>query len=121
MTEMIPTAPKVIRGKVMPSSPEITSKFGGFIFYDVIHLADISRCFFNCYYILKVACDAQGCFGFHIYSGTSRYIIKYNRKVGSLGNRFIMLINPFLGRLVIIRTNRQDTVDATPIPLPSGL
>ena len=29
LTDMIPTAPKVIKGKVIPSSPEITSKLAG--------------------------------------------------------------------------------------------
>lgn len=33
MTEIMPTAPRVIRGKVMPSSPEITSKLAGLFWW----------------------------------------------------------------------------------------
>ena len=78
-------------------------------------MRNIAGCFFNSNYILKIAGNPQSSFSSHIYPRTSRNIIQYDGELRSFRNRFIMLINTFLRRLVIIWHNRQYSVNSCKI------
>ena len=78
-------------------------------------MCNITGCFLNGNNIIEVTCNAQSSLGGHIYSCTSRNIIQYNRKFRCFRNRFIMLINTFLGRFIIIWHNRQYSVNSCKI------
>ena len=85
-------------------------KIGRFIFDDIIHLGDVTGSFLDSNNIFEVTGNAQRGFCFHIYTGTTGNIIEYNWELCSLCNCFIMLINTFLRRFIIIGNNRQNGI-----------
>ena len=53
-------------------------KISGFVFDDVVHLRNVSGCFFDGDYIFEITGDTQGCLCCHIDPCTSRNIIQYD-------------------------------------------
>ena len=74
---------------------------------DIVHLRDIARSLLDGHDVLEVACQPQSRFGRHVHARTSRYVIEHHRKLGSFGNGFVMLVNTFLRRFIVVRNSHQ--------------
>ena len=82
---------------------------------NLIHLLQTSTCLLDGYYVGEVTGDATGCLRLHIDARATRHIIKNDRQWTNLRNSLEVLIESFLRRLVVIRTNAQDTINTTPV------
>ena len=67
------------------------------------------------YHIREVAGDTAGCFRLHVDTGSARNIVEHDRQRTNLGDGLEVLIETFLRRFVVVRTDTEDAIDATPV------
>ena len=78
---------------------------------DLHHLADISGRFLNSGDVRKF-CNPQCCFGFDIAGRPARNVIHNHRRIDGVRDRFVVLEQSLLRRLIIVRGNDQNSVGA---------
>ena len=85
------------------------------ILNNFIHLLHTATGFFHANNIRKIIGQTNNGFGLHVDPRPSWNIIEHNGQWAHFGNSFEMLINSFLRRFVVIRTDAQNAINPRPI------
>ena len=62
--------------------------------------------------IVKIVSQTQRCLGSHVYTGSSRHVVEYDRKWRGLSNGSVVLVNALLRWLVVVGYDRQYSIEA---------
>ena len=82
---------------------------------NLVYLLQAATSLLHGYHIREVAGNTAGCFRLHVDTGSARDIVEHDRQRTSLSNGLEVLIETFLRRFVVVRTDTEDTIDATPV------
>ena len=87
----------------------------GSVVDDVFNLGDVARCFLDGNHLLAVAGYAQGGFGKQVHAGAARHVVEHHGHGAGFGYGLEVLVETFLRRLVIIRSDNQHTLDSVEV------
>ena len=109
-TEIIPTPPSAISGKVTASSPDNTAKVFRNGIADFSHLTDVAAGFLDSGDVRDLGQPRQRA-GLDVRAGAARDVIKNDGLVHGFRDGAEVPVLSFLRRLVVVRRSREDAID----------